>query len=130
MKDTIQKQRERLLLEQEQLRRKWDRLRKENEKDQKRMDTIPTELRRLEFVELIGKPGAVKLRYREQSGDRCFHLNDLRGTVLQVRRTRALVDFGAAGASTDSKSGRWNVYLCNLATTDKPQGELLNLGAL
>jgi hypothetical protein len=120
MKPTIAEQRERLTTEETRLRRKWDRLNEQAAKDQRRVDTIQAELRRLDFLELVGKPGAVKIRYRFPNGDRCAHLNDKPGTVLAVRRTRATVDFGDAG--------RWNWCLGDLLPLDKPQGEVLNLG--
>lgn len=128
MKQTIHEQREQLTNEETRLRRKWDRLNEQAAKDQRRVDAICAELRRLDFLELVGKPGAVKVRFRFQSGDRCAVLNDKTGTVLAVRRTLALVDFGAAGASGPSMSGKWDFPLSDLAPTDKPQGEVLNLG--
>lgn len=122
MTRTIHEQRERLTKEETRLRAKWDRLQKEADRDQRRVDAIKAELCRLEFVELIGKPGAVRVRYRFRLGDRCAVLNDRTGTVLAVRRTRATVDFGDAG--------RWNWLLGDLLPTEgnKPQGEVLNLG--
>ena len=121
MKRTIQEQRDKLTNEQRQLQNKWVPLNAEFQKDQRRVTAISNELLRLDFVELVGKPGAVKLRYQERLGGRYAVLNDKAGTVLAVRRTRVTVDFGDAG--------RWNWPLFDLLPTDKSQGELLNLGA-
>lgn len=50
------------------------------------------ELERARLRELVGQDNAVRLRFRRS--DRWSVLNDLFGTITEVRRTRASVDFG------------------------------------
>lgn len=118
MKLTTQERREQLTREQEEI---YERCRQANVKAQQRLDAISAELRRLKLAEmrltltgLVGKPGAVRVRYNDRQ------LNGLAGTVLAVKRTRALVNFGLA-------AGKWDMLLGDLVST-ATQGELLNLG--
>ena len=117
MKGTTTQQRDRLISEREEITERRHRRRSEDEGDCKRLRTIEQELHRLSIIELVGKPGAVKPRYRERKGTRCEHLNDLTGTVVEVRRTRALVDFG--------EGGRWEMPVQWVLPADGTQGFVL-----
>jgi hypothetical protein len=88
--------------------------RKAADRDSRRLVEIEDRLRRLTLQELIGKPNAVQLRYRRAPGDKCARLNDLYGTLTEVRRTRATVDFG--------KGEIWNMPLDSLLPADAWQG--------
>lgn len=113
MKLTTQEQRERLTKELSQLKRRRERRYRDDGKDACRQAAIEAELRRLEFVDLVGKPGAVTLRLRPE--DSC--LTELRGTVVELGDTYALVAFGT-----------WGVNLSGLVPSDKPQDDGLNQG--
>jgi predicted nuclease with TOPRIM domain len=69
MTRTIQEQRERLTKEETQLRRKWDRRQKEADRDQRRVDAIQAELRRLEELP-EGVSRGVGVRYANEAVDR------------------------------------------------------------
>lgn len=124
-KPTIQAQRDELTREATGLRRKWDRLRQQARVDERRLNAIEAALRRLDFIELVGKPNAVKLRHRERPGSRYARLNDLTGTVLSVRRKLAVVDFGDSGKLSPSSSGRWAIPVGELLPAELPQGRVL-----
>jgi hypothetical protein len=69
---------------------------------------------RSSFLELVDVEGGVELNRQLVTGLRGAELNGLRGTLKKVRRTIALVDFGGAGISPNSKKGVWNVRLSML----------------
>jgi hypothetical protein len=77
--------------------------------DAERKELIRDALRRLEFLALVGKAEGVQLRCRRSEG-KMAKLNDLKGTVLEVGRTQAVVDFAGE---------RWRFRLSSL----QPAGE-------
>lgn len=118
-KKSIAQQRSELEAENKKLDARCKKLREERDKISERQSKIRDELHHLSILELVGKPNGVKPRYRYSTDERQAVLNDATGTVLEVRRTRALVDFGAAG--------KWNMYIVDLATIDAEQGMFFNL---
>ncbi|MCY2990914.1 MAG: hypothetical protein NTY19_24020 [Planctomycetota bacterium] len=115
------RQRNKLTTERERIRRRAKVRQKQMRTDEERLSRIADELQRLDLLELVGKTNAVKVRYRQPFGTKCYHLNDLRGTLLAVRRTRGTVDFGPAGARP-GRSGIWQYPLEELAPAGEEQG--------
>ena len=87
--------------------------------DRKLIDELCRQLHRLSLVDVTGKPGAVRLAYRLPRDHRYFHLNDKRGTVTGVKRTRCYVDFEG-----EPVHGRFDSF----RLTEDAQGEMLFVG--
>lgn len=66
-----------------------------NAVDEKEIWRLRDELHRLAIIALVGVTDGVRIQYRRQVVDKSYHLNDMRGTLLKVGRTRAVVRFGA-----------------------------------
>lgn len=95
---------------------------KQNCDDQERSSEIQEKLRRLRLAELIGIENGVMTRHRVCSGQ-CMKLNDARGTLIKVNRTRCVVHFG--------KHGEWRIPFGNLlpATEASKQGYIMEFSA-
>lgn len=115
--EPIEQRRAQLTAELASLKKRRERQHREREKDEKRWNEIDAELHRLSLLEILGREQGVKVRYRFPAGDRCAKLNDARGTLVAVRRTRASVDFG--------EHGKWNWLLSDLLPVNGEQGEVL-----
>lgn len=63
---------------------------------------------------LLGIADAVRIGHRRPSGHRDARFNDALGTVVDVKRTRALVDYGALG--------KWSLPLTDLKPASAEQG--------
>jgi hypothetical protein len=108
--ESLKKQAEALTAEADKLTKTIDRREGQNRKDRSRLNKIQFEQRRLAIVALIGVPDAVKTSRREAPGDPSYHLNDARGTVLEVKRTIALVKFNVQ----DKYNGRCRIRFFDL----------------
>ncbi|MEI8375447.1 MAG: hypothetical protein WCJ35_21720 [Planctomycetota bacterium] len=114
MKTTV----ESLQLELEQIRSRQKRRREANEKDSQRWHHIQDELLRLKTAELLNKPNGVQVAIRRCQGHKCYPLNDLYGTLTNIRRTRCTVVF--------SNGQSWNMMLESIRPADNLQGCELN----
>jgi hypothetical protein len=117
----LEKQVEKLKAEKAKLEAAYKRREKLQREARNRCCRIEDELRRLDLLSLVGKPDAVQLAYRECPGGQCYHLNDRKGTLTAVRRSRCTVDFGEAG--------KWNMLLGDVKAADALQGYAIQLGA-
>jgi predicted RNase H-like nuclease (RuvC/YqgF family) len=77
----------------EALKKQGEKLREQMRRIEDRYQEIWRARHRLVLLRLVGVAGAVKVRFRHLAA-KSAHLNDRAGTLLQVKRTRALVDFG------------------------------------
>ena len=102
-----------LRAEEKRLHERGRRRRDAAERDNKRLDEIRQRLLRFELMKLVNEPDAVKIRYRYAQGDRCSYLNDLAGTLTEVRRTRGTVKFNGES---------WNIPLSGLVPANEQQG--------
>jgi hypothetical protein len=91
----------------------------EREKDEALLQLIRDELHRLDLLALVGVPGGVQLACRYPPGSDAARLNDRKGTLEAVRRTKATVDFG------DGMRG--NIPLKSLLPADRQQGLFIPL---
>jgi hypothetical protein len=82
-------------------------------------DKLRQEEHRLKLALLLGVPGGVQIDCRWPEGCREARLNDRRGTLTKVGRTRGVVDFGDAGL--------WNWKLAHLIRAGEPQGTCIPL---
>lgn len=89
--------------------------RKQAQADDERANAIYRELANLKVVGLVGVPDAVMLKIRLAAGNKCAHLNHLRGTLTEIKRTWSLVDFGAGG--------KWRVRLSNLMPSSESDNQ-------
>ena len=96
----IAKQRAKLEKELGEIRHSRELRNKQSQIDSDRWHRIDDELRRLRCLELLNVAGGVVLRDRQPAGSRWAKLNDAAGTLIDVRRTRATVDFGELGMVT------------------------------
>jgi hypothetical protein len=83
------------------------------EKDRERAEQIRQERHRLVLFGVVGVAGAVQVRFRSPACWAESKLNDLKGTVLEVRRSRATVDFAGE---------RWDYALKDLILAGEDQG--------
>lgn len=111
---TVKSTIESLLAEQKQISAREKRRRKSAEKDSQRWFRIQHEILRLKTAELLNKPDAVQLASRRCEGSKCCHLNDLYGTLTDVRRTRCTVVF--------SNGESWTFPLDSIRPADDSQG--------
>ena len=111
MKD-LQEQIDKLKAEKTRIRKRRGRREAENEKDWKLEHRIGDKILILEMKLLEGKKDAVVVRYRRHSKDRSAYLNDARGTITKVKRTRAIVKF-------DNDEMTWDFPLSELMPAEK-----------
>jgi hypothetical protein len=90
----------------------------EREKDLDRERQIHNELHRLDLLALVGVPGGVQVDCRYPPGTDAGKLNDVKGTLEAVRRTRATVDFGGT---------RYSIPLDMLLPAGRQQGVFVSL---
>lgn len=107
-------QRDRLLAEMDRIKARCKKRVADNQRDSKRIYAIESELNKLKIVELVGVANAVQLGVRYPANHRCSRLNNLKGTVNQVRRTKASVTF--------ENGERWSWHLENLQPAGEQQG--------
>jgi hypothetical protein len=115
MKDTI----ESLTAEEAKLRNKLKRLREQRDAIEGRLRAIEDQKHRLAIAELVGKQ--VRIRTRYPVGDRCHKLNDVAGVLVELKRTRAVVDFG--------EHGRWRWPIDELLPADQAEWQGFFMGA-
>ena len=122
MKQSTEQQIAKLKAELEKIHERRKQRSQKERADSERGFAIDRELHRLRLNALVGLEAGVMLRFRHPATDRCANLNDARGTLLDVRRTRATVDFGA--------HGRWNMKADSLIPSSEStlQGMLVVLG--
>ena len=99
--------------EEKRLRLLLDTLRKEAAKVQERVDQIRAERHRLQLLALVNVPGGVQARFRLPAGARGAELNDQKGTLLQIRRSRATVVFSGE---------KWRIPLNDVLPVGETQG--------
>ena len=91
-----------------------------NERDQQSIFALYRQQHKENLTELVGKANAVRLRHRYQTGDQCAKLNDLSGTLTEIRKTRCSVMF---------KNGElWNLLLDEVAPMTQEQGFQIGFG--
>lgn len=95
MRTNTESLRQKLAIESERLRERIEKHKKLIEADREAIYAIDEKLRRLTMIEVIGVPGAVRIRFRGLYTDR--RLDDAAGCVLAVKRTNAIVDWGVIG---------------------------------
>ena len=115
----IQKQIEKLQAGQQRIDQRMKHRRQLDASDKTRRRTVGEQIRRLELMQCLGKPGGVQLRFR--SDGKSARLNDKRGRLTKVNRTRGDVDF-------DGESLPWSILLENLQPAGQLQGMVMNLG--
>jgi hypothetical protein len=108
-----------LAAEEERIRLRMKKRNEEQRKDQHRLGEIGHQRRRLRLAELLNVPDGVQPRVRLPAGTKGAELNDLRGTLRSVRRTRVSVDFAGA---------LWNFPLADIQAAGEPQGQTIPLG--
>ena len=94
----------RLKAEKERLEARIKRRREAMEQDQQQCRKICKDIERLRLVQLVNVPDGVRLKYRYQAGHPGARLNDCKGVLTDVRRTRGTIDFGNGGKFTISLS--------------------------
>jgi hypothetical protein len=104
---------EQLRGEQDRLIKRTRSLRAQLQKIDERQSQIRRELHRLDIEALVNVEGGVQLGCRYPRAHQLAGLNDVKGTVLEVRRTRATVAFGAE---------KWDMLLDSLKTATAQQG--------
>lgn len=109
---------EKLELERGQIRARRARRREADKKDQARLDQIENELHRAKLVSLVGIPDAVVVRFKAHASDKLAFLNTAKGTVHDIKRTRARVTWNTP-APTDGYTGDWNWTIENLLPADE-----------
>jgi hypothetical protein len=112
---------EALQAEIQRIRERIARRHQQNRADDERRRAIEAELHAISIRKLVAVPGGVISRSRYPAGHKASILNGLTGTALDVRRTKATVDFGEAG--------RWTIPIAHLLPASKQhlQGELICL---
>jgi hypothetical protein len=104
---------ERLEVELERIRKREARRREASRRDDEKAQRIREAIHRLRLASLVGVAGAVRIQFRRPAGDKWEWLNDLPGTIKQVRRLWAVVDFNGQEV---------NVPMENLIRVEQPQG--------
>ncbi len=90
----------------------------EQNEDNSAKSRLQERLEVLAIKELIGQPGAVRVKYRRPAGHREAHLNDALGKVESVGRTRASVMFHLDGRDDE----QWRVPFDMLLKATEKQG--------
>ncbi len=90
----------------------------EQDEDRSAKFRLQDRLEALAIKELIGQPGAVRIKYRRAEGHREAHLNDALGTVESVGRTLAAVLFHL----DDREDERWRFPFGMLTKASEKQG--------
>jgi len=109
--------RDALLAEQAALAERALARRAQAKKDEERGRQIRAALHRLDLLGLVGVRDGVHLSCRYPAGHQLAYLNARKGTIVEVRRTRALVDFG---------DDKWDLALDDVQPASEPQGGFLS----
>jgi hypothetical protein len=86
------------------LKAEKERLEARMKQDQQQCRKVCRDIERLRVMQLVNVPDGVRLKYRFQTGHPGARLNDCKGVLTDVRRTRGTVDFGDDGKFTISLS--------------------------
>ena len=90
---STQTKRDALNGEDAKLQTRFEKMVAENRAINTRRNEIRVELSKLALIDLIGVPNAVKLLHREPRVSKHEWLNDARGTIIEVKRTRVIAEF-------------------------------------
>jgi hypothetical protein len=112
-----------LLAERDALQKKSDRLREEYRKVAGELQRVVEKIGRMATHErlspLIGIQSGVQVSFTRPPDDPQAWMNDAKGTLLDIRRTRGTVDYG--------ERGEWDIPLDQIAPVGEPQGFTLQL---
>lgn len=108
-----------LRAEVERLAARIERRNQQNRKDRGAIVDAEARLRRLAIVDIVGVPGAVRVRCRGRFSD--WRVNDAAGTVKSVCRTRCVVDWGAP-------LGQWRMLIDDLLPVAAAATRQMDLG--
>jgi hypothetical protein len=109
----LEVEQKRLEEEKKKLRREAEKLNEQYEKVSQRLERIQAERHRLRLLDLVGVPDGVQRRFRTPPGSKTARLNDQKGTLLKVRKTRGVVDWSGE---------EWDHPLDQLLPADQQQG--------
>lgn len=112
---------EQLEAEQSAIRARQKRRKAAEECDWKRLREIERLIHRERIAALVGIQGAVKVACRKRQGHPEAFLNDARGTVLEVRRTLAQVQWDTP-CPRDGYNGQWQWHIDALMPAEQCQG--------
>ena len=102
--------------EHEQIRLRRQRRKQADEKDAKRLQELDKLIDKENLRELVGVENAVKVRTRRLEGSEDSWVNEARGTIVKIKRTRATVRWNMT--PPNGYDGQWEWSIADLLPVD------------